>query len=89
MLDDPLSFARPYKPQKQEPDFRQAFWQEAPTLRPTRQNPHERNENPGTMYVCRYLNGRHEMPPKPWCPHFEHEDETGKRVRPDWTVQED
>ena len=89
MLDDPLSVPQPFKPKPKVPDFRDNFWQEAPHLRPTKANPHERNENPGTVYICRYLNGIHEMPPKPWCPHFASEDETGKRVRPDWTVQDD
>lgn len=84
MFDDPLSVPRPFNPKPQEYDFRQEFYKELPDMRPQ-----ERNENPGTSYICRYLNGRHEMPPKPWCPHFNVEDETGKRIRPDWTVQQD
>lgn len=83
-LDDPLAVPRPYAPKAQEYDFRGEFWRESPNMRPT-----EGRENPGTTAVCRYLNGRHEMPPQRWCPHFEREDETGKRVRPDWTVQQD
>lgn len=89
MLDDPLGVPRPVVPKKKQPDFRDEFWQEAPTLRPTRRKPHERRENPGTRYICRYLNGRHEQPPQPWCPHYSHEDETGKRIRPEWNVQWD
>lgn len=84
MLDDPLSVAQPFRPRKQEPDFRNDFWRQVPDMRPQ-----EGRENPGTVYICRYLNGRHEMPPKPWCPHYNQEDETGKRVRPNWTVQRD
>lgn len=84
MLDDPLSVPQPFRPKPQEYDFRQEFWKELPDMRPQ-----EGRENPGTVYICRYLNGRHEMPPKPWCPHYKTEDETGKRVRPDWTVQQD
>lgn len=83
-LDDPLGVPRPFQPKPQEYDFRTEFWKQAPDMRPT-----EGRENPGTMNICRFLNGRHEMPPKPWCPHYEHEDETGKRIRPDWTVQKD
>lgn len=84
MLDDPLSVPRPYVPKQQEYDFRTEFWAEVPDMRPQ-----EGRENPGTMYICQYLNGVHEMPPQPWCPHFNHADETGQRVRPSWTVQED
>lgn len=84
MLDDPLSVPQPYRPKQQEYDFRSEFWRELPDMRPQ-----EGRENPGTMYICKYLNGRHEMPPKPWCPHYDQEDETGKRVRPEWTVQQD
>lgn len=84
MLDDPLGVITPYKPKQQEYDFRTEFWAEVPDMRPQ-----EGRENPGTMYICRYLNGVHEMPPQPWCTHFHQEDETGKRVRPSWTVQED
>lgn len=83
-LDDPLGVAQPFVPKQEEPDFRRDFWREAPNMRAT-----EGRENPGTMRICRYLNGRHEMPPAKWCPHYKHEDETGKRVRPDWTVQDD
>jgi len=75
---------QPVVPKKQEPDFRTSFWREAPDMRPNRG--HDRM---ATLYVCTYTNGRHEMPPKSWCPHFEVEDETGFRVRPDWTVQWD
>lgn len=89
MLDDPLGVITAFVPKKQEPDFRQEFWQEAPTLRPTKQRPHEPRENPGTMYICRYLDGRHEQPPPPWCPHYKTHDETGQRIRPEWTVQDD
>jgi hypothetical protein len=42
-----------------------------------------------TDNICRYLNGRHEMPPRSFCPHFEYEDETGFRINPSWTVQMD
>lgn len=83
-LDDPLGYHRPFVPKKQEPDFRSNFYRELPDMRPQ-----EGRENPGTMHICRYTNGRHEMPPKPWCPHYQREDETGKRIRPDWTVQQD
>ena len=82
--DDLFVIPQPFVPKPPEQDFRSEFWQELPDMRPQ-----EGRENPGTMYICRYLNGRHEMPPASWCPHFRHEDETGKRVRPDWTVQED
>lgn len=81
-LDDPFSVPHPYTPKPPEYDFRDEFWAQAPDMRPT-----EQNENTGTVYVCRYLDGKHEAPPKPWCPHYNREDETGKRVRPEWTVQ--
>lgn len=82
-LDDPLSFPQPFKPKAQEYDFRTEFWNEAPDMRPQ-----EGRSNPGTVKVCRYTDGRHETPPRPWCPHFSREDETGKRVRPEWTAQD-
>lgn len=75
---------QPYVKQEQKPDFRREFWQEAPDMRPTRG--HDRM---ATLYVCRYENGRHEMPTKQWCPHFQREDETGFRINPSWTVQWD
>lgn len=74
----------PQVPKKQEPDFRREFWAEAPDLRPNR-GP----DKMATMKVCRYVNGRHESPIAPWCPHFEREDETGFRINPSWTVQWD
>jgi hypothetical protein len=84
MLDDPLGVHAPYNPKPPEYDFRMEFYRQSPDMRPT-----EGRQRMGTMNVCRYLNGRHEYPPRTWCPHYEHEDETGKRVRHDWTVQED
>ena len=83
MLDDPFDVARPYVPRKPVPDFRTEFYQESPDMRPT-----EGRANPGTAYVCRYVDGRHE-PPQPWCPHFDAVDETGFRIRPDWTTQQE
>lgn len=82
-LDDPLGVHRPFTPAPEAHDFRSEFWRELPDMRPQ-----EGRENPGTMSICRYLNGRHEMPSKSWCPHFKSHDETGPRVRPDWTVQD-
>lgn len=82
-LDDPLGVSQPYTPKPEEYDFRTEFWAQTPNMRAT-----EGRENPGTMNICRYLNGRHEMPPMEWCPHFDHEDETGKRIRPGWAVQD-
>lgn len=84
MLDDPLGITRPFVPKQPEPDFRTEFWREAPDMRPTRGH-----DNMATVYVCKYLNGRHEYPPKPWCPHYESEDETGHRINPSWVVQWD
>jgi hypothetical protein len=75
---------QPFVKQEKKPDFRNEFWREMPDMRPNRG--HDRI---ATLKVCRYENGRHESPPKPWCPHFETEDETGFRIRPDWTVQWD
>lgn len=72
------------KPKPQDPDFRQKFWQETQDMRPNRG--HDRM---ATVLVCRYVDGRHEVPPKPWCPHYNIEDETGFRINPDWTVQWD
>jgi hypothetical protein len=84
LSDDPYSVARPVVPKVQEPDFRTEFWREAPDMRPTRGN-----DRMATSNVCRYLNGRHEMPPREFCPHFKYEDETGFRINPSWTVQWD
>lgn len=85
MAQDDLFFVpQPFVPKQQQPDFRREFYQELPDMRTTVDKP-----VPATMMVCAYDHGVHEMPPKPWCPHFEHEDETGKRVRNDWTVQWD
>lgn len=84
MLQEDFPIYSPVVPKKAEPDFRRSFWQELPDMRPTRGN-----DRMATMYVCRYINGRHENPPQPWCPHFEHEDETGFRINPSWTVQWD
>lgn len=75
---------QPMVPKKKEPDFRANFYQQLPDMRPNRG--HDRM---ATVYVCRYENGRHESPPKPWCPHFKVEDETGFRINPSWTVQWD
>jgi hypothetical protein len=82
-LDDPLSVPQPFTPKPAEPDFRTSFWQQIPDMRPQ-----EGRENPGTLKICRYLDGRHEKPPRPWCPHYARADETGKRIRPEWTVQD-
>lgn len=82
--DDLFNIPRPFVPKKEEPDFRRNFWSETPDMRPNRG--HDRM---ATVYVCRYENGRHENPLKPWCPHYEHEDETGKRLNPSWNVQWD
>jgi hypothetical protein len=71
-------------PKKQEPDFRANFYKEMPDMRPNRG--HDRM---ATVFTCVYTNGRHESPPKPWCPHFKVEDETGFRINPSWTVQWD
>lgn len=75
---------RPFVPQKQEPDFRRSFWAEAPDMRPNRG--HDRM---ATDRVCRFENGRHVTPIPDFCPHFKHEDETGFRINPSWTVQWD
>lgn len=83
-LDDPLSVPQAFVPKEPEYDFRREFYAQLQDMRPT-----EGRENPGTMYICRYQDGRHEMPPKPWCPHFSTHDETGRRIRPEWTVQDD
>lgn len=82
--DDPLSVPQAYVPKTAEPDFRRDFWMETQDMRPT-----EGRVPVGTMRICRYLNGRHEMPPKPWCEHYNTHDETGPRIRPDWSVQDD
>lgn len=82
--DDLYVIPQPFVPKQPEPDFRREFYGELPDMRPQ-----EGRENPGTVYICKYLNGRHEKPIAPWCPHYNHEDETGKRIRPDWTVQDD
>jgi hypothetical protein len=75
---------QPMVPKKQEPDFRANFYKEMPDMRPNRG--HDRM---ATVFTCVYTNGRHESPPKPWCPHFKVEDETGFRINPSWTVQWD
>ena len=82
--DDLYNIPRPYVPKAQEPDFRKAFWQESPDMRPNRGR-----DKMATALVCRYENGRHENPPKPWCPHYKEKDETGFRIRPEWTIQWD
>lgn len=75
----------PVVPKKAEPDFRAVFYQGLPDMRPTR-GP----DRMATVYTCRYDSaGRHQLPIPPWCPHFEEKDETGFRIRPDWTVQWD
>lgn len=84
MLDDPFDVAQPFVPQERKPQFQDTFYQQLQDMRPT-----EGRTPLGTVNICRYLNGRHEMPPQPWCPHYDREDETGNRIRPDWTVQED
>jgi hypothetical protein len=84
MPADDIFIPAPFVPKKQEPDFRREFWGEAPDMRPNRG--HDRM---ATMKVCRYVNGRHEHPIQSWCPHYEYEDETGKRINPSWTVQWD
>ncbi len=82
---DPLfDIPRPFVPKDEPPDFRREFWQQAPDMRPNRGS-----DRMATLKVCRYANGKHESPRASWCPHFEREDETGKRIRPDWTVQWD
>lgn len=83
-MDSGFVIPQPVVPKKVEPDFRNEFWREAPDMRPTRGR-----DRMATMYVCKYVNGRHEMPVAPWCPHFKHEDETGFRINPAWTVQWD
>jgi hypothetical protein len=80
---DPLEVHQPFVPKEPEPDFRREFWQQSPDMRPT-----EGREPMATVYVCKYLNGRHERPIAPWCPHYDPHDETGHRVRNDWTVQD-
>lgn len=82
--DELFEVPRPVVPKVQEPDFRRSFWQETPDMRPTRG--HDRM---ATNYICVYSGGHHEYPPKPWCPHYKQEDETGKRINPSWTVQWD
>jgi hypothetical protein len=84
VLDDPQGVYAPHNPKPQEYDFRTEFWRQAPDMRPT-----EGRQGVATLNICRYQNGRHEYPPQEWCPHYRHEDETGKRVRPDWTAQEE
>ena len=84
MPADDFYIPTPVVPKKQEPDFRNNFWRESPDMRPNRG--HDRM---ATVYTCTYLNGRHESPPQPWCPHFKAEDETGFRINPSWTVQWD
>lgn len=83
-LDDPLSVPQAFVPKEPVYDFRNEFYAELPDMRPQ-----EGRENPGTMNICRYLNGRHERPPRSFCPHFNTHDEMGPRIRPDWTIQED
>lgn len=83
-LEDPLAVPQAFVPKVEAPDFRSEFWRETPDLRPT-----QGHDRPATLRICVYKDGRHEMPPKSWCPHFEREDEVGKRIRPDWTVQQD
>lgn len=79
-------FTLPHVKVKQpaQPDFRTEFWREAPDMRPTRGR-----DKMATAYVCRYIEGRHEVPIQPWCPHYKAEDETGFRINPSWTVQWD
>lgn len=75
----------PFVPKAQEPDFRNSFWSELPDMRPNR-GP----DKMATVNMCRHdSSGRHETPIPSWCPHFERQDETGFRIRPDWTVQDD
>lgn len=69
MLDDPLDYARPYQPKPRQPDFRDEFWSQSPDMRPT-----EARQRPGTFRVCRYTDGHHEVPRRPWCPHYREEE---------------
>lgn len=82
--DDLYNIPRPVVPKQQQPDFRAEFWRQAPDMRPN-----SGRERMATNKICRYENGRHENPPKPWCPHYKMEDERGFRIRPDWNVQWD
>jgi hypothetical protein len=82
MLDNPYEVPQAFVPKAPEPDFRNEFYHQLQDMRPN-----EGGERPATMKVCRYLDGRHESPPREWCPHFNHEDETGKRIVTDWTAQ--
>jgi hypothetical protein len=82
--DDLYNIPRPFVPKRQEPDFRSAFWQQSPDMRPN-----TGREKMATNKVCKYSNGRHENSPKTWCPHYKAEDERGFRIRPDWNVQWD
>ncbi len=81
---DDFEIYQPFVPKQPEPDFRREFYTELPDMRPNRGS-----DRMATMKVCRFSNGRHEDPRAPWCPHLKHEDETGKRIRSDWTVQWD
>lgn len=65
MLDDPLDFPRPYQPRPQQHDFRDEFWERVPDMRST-----EARQALATFRVCRYIDGHHEVPRKPWCPHY-------------------
>lgn len=82
-LDDPFQVPQAFVPKEEKPDFRQEFYREGPDMRPT-----QGRETMATMYVCRYVDGRHEMPPRPWCGHYETHDETGARIRESWSVQD-
>lgn len=81
-LDNPYEVPQPFVPKPPDQDWRGEFYQQLQDMRPT-----EGRERTATMKVCRYLDGRHESPPRSWCPHFNHTDETGKRIVPDWTAQ--
>jgi hypothetical protein len=82
---DDFFIPQPFVPKQEQPDFRRSFWAETPDLRPNR-GP----DRMATTKVCHYDSaGRHEQPRAPWCTHFEHEDETGFRINPSWTVQWD
>lgn len=73
MLDDPLDIPQARPEDTGPPDFRAEFWAGVPDLRPT--VPPDR---PATLLTCRYLDGRHEWPPPPWCPHVPAEGDGGE-----------